>query len=125
MRYDAATNNRRKNNTMTTDVSARPGRFGQYGGAYIPETLAPAVAALTEAYQSAQADPSFWNEFDMLLRPILWRQLRVGARIVSHRFTMGDWMPDRTVTAARPTDDEVAMVHLWTITKEVKARAAK
>jgi tryptophan synthase beta chain len=58
---------------MTAEVSARPGRFGQYGGAYIPETLAPAVAALTEAYQSARADPSFWNEFDMLLRAYVGR----------------------------------------------------
>lgn len=65
------------------------------------------------------------DEFNALMRPILWKQLKVGARIVSHRFTMGDWMPDRTVPAARTTDDEVALVHLWTITKEIKAQAAK
>lgn len=65
------------------------------------------------------------EEFDALLRPLLWQQLRVGARVVSHRFRMGDWEPDETITVARPTDDEVALVHVWTITKEVKARAGK
>ena len=30
------------------------------------------------------------------LRPILTRQLRPGARIVSHAFRMGDWRPDVT-----------------------------
>jgi uncharacterized protein (TIGR03000 family) len=65
------------------------------------------------------------NEFDLLLRPLLWKQLRVGARIVSHRFMMGDWTPDRTIPVGQPTSDDVSLVHLWTITKEVKARAAK
>ena len=37
------------------------------------------------------------EEFDVLLRPILWKQLKVGTRIVSHRFRMGDWMPDETI----------------------------
>jgi hypothetical protein len=65
------------------------------------------------------------EEFDLLIRPILWKQLKVGARIVSHRFRMGDWMPDETTTVAEPTSDDVTLVHLWTITKEIKARAAK
>jgi uncharacterized protein (TIGR03000 family) len=65
------------------------------------------------------------EEFDVLLRPILLKQLRVGARIVSHRFRMGDWMPDETITVGQPTSDDVSLVHLWTITKEVKERAAK
>ncbi len=30
------------------------------------------------------------------LRPILTKQLRPGARIVSHAFTMGDWPPEKT-----------------------------
>jgi tryptophan synthase beta chain len=57
---------------MTT-ASPRPGRFGVFGGAYIPETLAPAVAALEAAYESAKADPSFWAEFDHLLRTFVGR----------------------------------------------------
>jgi tryptophan synthase beta chain len=71
---------------MTTTVSARPGRFGPYGGAYIPETLAPAVAALDAAYQAAQADPAFWAEFDMLLRTYVGRPtaLSYAGRLTAH-----------------------------------------
>jgi uncharacterized protein (TIGR03000 family) len=60
------------------------------------------------------------DEFDMLIRPILWRQLRVGARIVSHRFVMGDWPPDTTIYVDDGGNYEV---HLWTITEAVKTRA--
>lgn len=35
------------------------GRFGQFGGKFVPETLIPALAELEEAYKKAQADPSF------------------------------------------------------------------
>jgi uncharacterized protein (TIGR03000 family) len=65
------------------------------------------------------------EEFDVLLRPILLKQLRVGARIVSHRFRMGDWMPDETIPVGEPASDDIALVHLWRVTKEVKERAAK
>jgi hypothetical protein len=27
----------------------------------------------------------------------VWKQLKIGARVVSHRFTMGDWKPDETI----------------------------
>ena len=64
------------------------------------------------------------NEFDMLLRPHLWRQLKVGTRVVSHRFLMGDWKPDKTVSMSGQDESEYQL-HLWTITKEVKERAAK
>ena len=40
------------------------------------------------------------DHFNLLIRPHLWRELKVGARVVSHRFTMGDWKPDRTVQVA-------------------------
>lgn len=64
------------------------------------------------------------DEFDMLLRPLLWKELKVGARIVSHRFIMGDWQPDRTINVLLG-DGFPFTLHLWTITPEVKARAAK
>jgi uncharacterized protein (TIGR03000 family) len=60
------------------------------------------------------------DHFNMLIRPVLWRELRVGSRIVSHRFTMGDWMPDRTISVS--SDDGVYELHLWTITEEIKRR---
>jgi uncharacterized protein (TIGR03000 family) len=66
------------------------------------------------------------DEFNKLIRPILWRQLKVGTRVVSHRFTMGDWKPDRTVDVEENAEGVSSpQVHLWTITDEIKRRAAK
>lgn len=59
------------------------------------------------------------DHFNMLIRPYLWKQLPVGARVVSHRFLMGDWKPDKTVTIT----DDVGLpyeLHLWTITEAHK-----
>ena len=43
------------------------GRFGPYGGQYVPETLMAALQELAEAYTQAQADPAFRSELDGLL----------------------------------------------------------
>jgi len=64
------------------------------------------------------------NEFDALIRPHLWRQLMVGSRVVSHRFTMGDWMPDKTETITGEDGDEY-LIHLWTVSDDVKKRAGE
>jgi uncharacterized protein (TIGR03000 family) len=61
------------------------------------------------------------DHFNLLIRPILWRQLKVGARVVSHRFTMGDWKPDRTVSVGS-FDGPSYELHLWTVTEELKRR---
>ncbi len=45
-----------------------PGRFGKYGGRYVPETLMAALLELDEAYAAAQADPAFHVELDKLLK---------------------------------------------------------
>ena len=59
------------------------------------------------------------DHFNLLIRPVLWRELQVGSRIVSHRFLMGDWKPDRTVSI--PSSDGIDYeLHLWTITEEMK-----
>jgi tryptophan synthase beta chain len=44
------------------------GRFGAYGGRYVPETLMAALEELEHAYSEAQADPAFHAELDSLLR---------------------------------------------------------
>ena len=36
-----------------------PGRFGPYGGRYVPETLMVPLFELERAYEQAQADPAF------------------------------------------------------------------
>ena len=44
------------------------GRFGEFGGQYLPETLMPAVAELEDAYLAARADPAFEAALTALLR---------------------------------------------------------
>ena len=43
------------------------GRFGAYGGRYVPETLMAALGELERAYAEAQADPAFAAELEALL----------------------------------------------------------
>ena len=49
------------------DVAAR-GRFGPFGGQYVPETLMPALHELEAAYEAAQADPAFRDELAWYFR---------------------------------------------------------
>ncbi|KAG6855954.1 bifunctional tryptophan synthase trp1 [Tephrocybe sp. NHM501043] len=54
--------------TTTEAVSESPinpvsGRFGQFGGQYVSESLVGSLAELEEAHNAAMADPEFWNEF--------------------------------------------------------------
>ncbi len=44
------------------------GRFGQFGGRFVPEALIPACMELEAAFRSAWADPTFHAEFDDILR---------------------------------------------------------
>ncbi len=50
-----------------------PGRFGAYGGRYVPETLMAALLELEDAYALAQADPAFHAELDGLLKDYVGR----------------------------------------------------
>ncbi len=55
--------------TVPTGVdSAAPGRFGRFGGRYVPETLMAAVTELEEAYAAARADADFLRQIDHLSR---------------------------------------------------------
>jgi tryptophan synthase beta chain len=47
---------------------SRPGRFGIYGGRYVPETLMAALLELEREYEIANADAAFQTELDDLLR---------------------------------------------------------
>lgn len=49
------------------------GRFGKFGGQYVPETLMPALAELERAYQEAKEDEAFQDEFQDLLRKFVGR----------------------------------------------------
>jgi tryptophan synthase beta chain len=54
--------------TTTSLPAAVAGRFGAYGGRYVPETLMAALEELEHAYAEAKEDPAFQAELDDLLR---------------------------------------------------------
>ncbi|TXF96245.1 class I SAM-dependent methyltransferase [Massilia arenae] len=59
-------------------------------------------------------------EVNLQLMPQLWRQLRVGARVVSHDFHMGaQWPPEQIVRMRDKT------LYAWTITEELKQELAQ
>jgi len=49
------------------------GRFGPYGGQFVPETLMPALAELEAAYTTAKNAPAFWSEFNDYLHHYVGR----------------------------------------------------
>ncbi|MFN3193445.1 MAG: tryptophan synthase subunit beta [Aureliella sp.] len=57
-------------------VSQQPnalGRFGEFGGRFVPETLTRALDELQAEYESAKKDPKFHEELDELLRTFVGR----------------------------------------------------
>jgi tryptophan synthase beta chain len=71
------------------EVTARPnslGRFGRFGGQYVPETLMPALAELEAAAAEAWADPAFTGRLDHLLRTYVGRPtpLYEAERLTAH-----------------------------------------
>ncbi len=51
-----------------TQIKAVPGRFGLYGGRYVPETLMTALEELEREYEKAKRDKKFTAEFERLLK---------------------------------------------------------
>jgi tryptophan synthase beta chain len=49
------------------------GRFGPYGGRFVPETLVPALDELERAYTRARTDPTFWDELNGYFRHFVGR----------------------------------------------------
>jgi tryptophan synthase beta chain len=74
-----------KRRIVSTVIHTIPGRFGAYGGRYVPETLMAALEELEEAYADAQADPVFHAELNLLLRDYAGRPtpLYLAARLTS------------------------------------------
>lgn len=74
----------------------RPGRFGEFGGRYVPEALVPALEELDEARKKAMLDPGFLGELEHLHRTYTGRPSLItevprfaehagGARVVLKR----------------------------------------
>ncbi|HYF39424.1 MAG TPA: pyridoxal-phosphate dependent enzyme, partial [Gemmatimonadales bacterium] len=71
------------------------GRFGPYGGRYVPETLVAALDELSSVYEAARRDPGFWSELQSLLKEFVGRpsplteaprfSQEVGAQVVLKR----------------------------------------
>ena len=62
------------------------GRFGGYGGVFVPETLVPACQELDEAFREAWADPTFRAELDGLLEDYAGRRLFTPMGIAEARW---------------------------------------
>lgn len=62
------------------------GRFGRFGGKYVPETLMPALAELETAYQQYREDSEFQAELNLLLREYVGRitPLYFAERLTQH-----------------------------------------
>jgi SAM-dependent methyltransferase len=59
-----------------------------------------------------------WPHVNRKLRPVLWRQLKAGTRVVSHLWDMGpEWPPEKTEVVGD------RKIHLWTITGTQKRLA--
>ena len=73
----------------------RDGRFGTFGGRYVPETLVPALDELTDAFERAVGDDAFQRDLEDLLRGYVGRpsplstaprlSAEVGARVFLKR----------------------------------------
>jgi tryptophan synthase beta chain len=88
-----------KSRSRITDKAARPflkrpdrsGRFGAYGGRYVPETLIPALDQLAEDFTLAWSSPEFRSEYRRILaeyggRPTpLYEAERLSARLMRGR----------------------------------------
>jgi tryptophan synthase beta chain len=63
-----------------------PGRFGPYGGRYVPETLMVPLLELERAYELAKSDPAFQSQFHNLLRDFAGRPtpLQFVERLTAH-----------------------------------------
>lgn len=56
-----------------TSLPDATGRFGKFGGKFVPETLMAALDELETAYEAARADQSFWDELNGLLADYVGR----------------------------------------------------
>ena len=83
---------------MTAELMGHPsfgGRFGEFGGLFLPESLVPACQELDKAFTEAWADPSFLEQYRALLRDYVGRPTpvtecrrlseRLGVRVLLKR----------------------------------------
>lgn len=71
---------------LLSEAPDERGRFGAYGGAYVPETLMGALIELAETYERVRTDERFWDEFKGLLATYVGRPtpLYFAQRLTKH-----------------------------------------
>ncbi len=71
--------------SLLQSPTATPGRFGPYGGRYVPETLMLPLFELERAYELAKTDPSFQAQFQDLLKNFAGRPtpLQLASRLTA------------------------------------------
>jgi len=115
---------------------AKKGWGNEYDPKIIAEKAIPAIKAakLEDKITVVQGDINKMTEKDVAeatvvllyigddlgakLSPLLQNGLRPGARVVSHRFKLGDWKPDKTVEIKAVNDegvDEDFTLHMWVV----------
>lgn len=78
--------NRQEDNNSPSQQPDALGRFGRFGGKYVPETLMPALTQLEEAFAQYQNDPAFCQELEQLMRDYVGRPspLYFAERLTAH-----------------------------------------
>jgi tryptophan synthase beta chain len=80
--------------TGLTQLPDAAGRFGPFGGRYVPETLVAALEQLTEAYEQARDDRQFREQLDELLGRYAGRPtpLTFAPRLTEHAGGARIWL---------------------------------
>ncbi len=60
--------------SIANSVPTKDGRFGQFGGQFVPETLMTALLELEAAYDEALNDPMFTEELSYYLKDYVGRE---------------------------------------------------
>ena len=96
--------------------STMEGRFGPYGGRYVPETLVAALEELEAAWTEARADPSYQAEIDACLRDFVGRPtaLTEAPRLSEHAGGARIWLKreDLAHTGAHKINNTIGQVIL-------------
>ena len=73
-------------NSILQSPTTAPGRFGPYGGRYVPETLMVPLFELERAYEIAKSDASFQSQLQSLLKNFAGRPtpLQFASRLTAH-----------------------------------------
>jgi tryptophan synthase beta chain len=102
--------------TLADPHPARPGRFGPYGGRYVPETLVAALDELAAAWEDARRDPAYDEELEACLRDFVGRPTAFteAPRLAAHAGGARIWLKreDLAHTGAHKINNTIGQVIL-------------